>query len=356
MKKFILFDHTIFLHQRNGGISKYICELNKYLNKNKERSVIFSPISINENLDQINHHVINFVSLKKIPKFCTKIFYLINDVLTLFYIIYRKPDIIHLTFYNNFLIKFIKLPIVLSIYDLTHEKLKNKIKSFKKKDLLIIAKKIICISKQTKKDLLKFYKVDPKKLNVIYLGVDQKKKIRKNKENIITYVGARDGYKNFKLFILAFSKSKYLMKNYKIKCFGYKNFSNDEKILFGKLKIQQNIEHLYGNEKQLEDLYIKSKLLVYPSLHEGFGLPPLEAMRCGLPVAASNIACLKEILGDSVIYFDPKKISNIKNQLEKVLKSNILQKKLIKKGYKKIQKYKWLKCVNETEKIYRSVI
>ena len=67
-----------------------------------------------------------------------------------------------------------------------------------------------------------------------------------------------------------------------------------------------------GNEKQLEDLYIKSKLLVYPSLHEGFGLPPLEAMRCGLPVAASNIACLKEILGDSVIYFDPKKISNIK--------------------------------------------
>ena len=84
MKKFILFDHTIFLHQRNGGISKYICELNKYLNKKKKRSLIFSPISINENLEQINHHVINFVSLKKIPKFCTKIFYLINDILTFF--------------------------------------------------------------------------------------------------------------------------------------------------------------------------------------------------------------------------------------------------------------------------------
>ena len=126
MKKFILFDHTIFLHQRNGGVSKYICELNKHLNKSKVQSLIFSPISINENLKQLDHHVVNFIFLKKIPRFCTKILYFINDVLTLFYIFYKKPDIIHLTFYNNFLIKFIKLPIILSVYDLTHEKLKKK--------------------------------------------------------------------------------------------------------------------------------------------------------------------------------------------------------------------------------------
>ena len=239
MKKFILFDHTIFLHQRNGGVSKYICELNKHLNKSKVQSLIFSPISINENLKQLDHHVVNFIFLKKIPRFCTKILYFINDVLTLFYIFYKKPDIIHLTFYNNFLIKFIKLPIILSVYDLTHEKLKKKIELFKKKNLLTIANKIICISKETKKDLLKFYKVDSKKLNVIYLGVNQKKRVSKNKKNFIIYVGARGGYKNFKSFVLAFSKSKYLMKNYKIKCFGYKNFSHDEKILFDKLNIKK---------------------------------------------------------------------------------------------------------------------
>ena len=79
-------------------------------------------------------------------------------------------------------------------------------------------------------------------------------------------------------------------------------------------------------------------------------------MRCGLPVAASNIACIKEIHGNSVIYFDPIKISNIKKQLEKVLKSKNLQKNLIKKGFKKIQSYKWSKCADETVKIYRSII
>ena len=78
-------------------------------------------------------------------------------------------------------------------------------------------------------------------------------------------------------------------------------------------------------------------------------------MRCGLPVAASNIPPLREILGSSVIYFDPRKILNIKIQLEKVLKSNSLQRQLIQKGYKKIQKYKWSKCATETSKIYQSI-
>jgi len=355
MKKFILFDHSIFLHQRNGGISKYICELNKNLNKNKRQSLIFSPISINENLKNSNQNVINLVHLKKIPKFCTKIFYFINDILTLFYILFKKPDIVHLTFYNNFLIKFIKLPVIISVYDLTHEKLKKKLYSFSKNSLIKKAKKIICISNETKKDLKKFYKIENKKLSVVYLGVPQKKKTNKNKEKFIVYVGARVGYKNFKHFILAYSKSKYLIKNYKIKCFGYENFSNEENILFNKLKINQNLEYIYGDDRKLEELYSKSKLLVYPSLHEGFGLPPLEAMRFGLPVAVSNIPTLKEILGNSVIYFNPRKIINTKIQLEKVLKSNSLQKQLIQRGYKKIQKYKWSKCAVETTKIYQSI-
>ena len=355
MKKFILFDHSIFLHQRNGGISKYICELNKNLNKNERRSIIFSPISINENLKNLDENVINLICLKKIPKFCTKVFYFINNILTLFYIFFKKPDIIHLTFYNNFLIKFIKLPIIISIYDLTHEKLKNKLQGFSKNFLIKKATKIICISNETKKDLKKFYKTENKKLRVVYLGVHQKKKINSNKKKFIVYVGARDGYKNFKHFILAYSKSEYLKKNYKIKCFGYENFSNEENILFSKLKINQNLEYLCGDDKKLEKLYSKSKLLVYPSLNEGFGLPPLEAMRCGLPVAASNIPPLREILGSSVIYFDPRKILNIKIQLEKVLKSNSLQRQLIQKGYKKIQKYKWSKCATETSKIYQSI-
>ena len=317
----VLFDHTIFLHQKNGGISKYINKINQNLYKFKVTNRIFSPISINDNLRRNQDYNIFYLKFKKIPKFFTKIFYFINNLTSIIYIFFFKPDIIHFSYYNNFLVKFIKIPYVITVYDLISEKIHFKQTVFKKKNLIKNAKHIFCISNQTKRDLIKYYKVKKKKISVVYLGVDQKKYLKKNKKNYILFVGSRVRYKNFNNLLKAFSKSKYLLKNYKILCFGDKKFNNSEIYQFNKLKIEKKIFFESGNDSELNKVYSNASIFVNPSFFEGFGLTNLEAMKNGCPVICSNIPVFKEILGKSVEYFNPKNVGDIKNKLEKILKS-----------------------------------
>ncbi len=351
----ILFDHSIFLHQKIGGISNYIFNLNKNLNKIGLKSVIFAPISISNLFSKKNKHIINFYNLKSLPLFTTRISYLINNIVTLIYIFLKKPDLVHLSYYNNFLIKFIKIPYVLTIYDLIHERLNIHQKKFDKRFPIQNAKKIICISNQTKNDLIKFYKVKKNKIKVIYLGINQQKILYQRKKKYIIYVGAREGYKNFNNFILAYSRSEFLKKNYKILSFGHKDFIDKEKNFFKNLKILNKISYISGDYTRLNKIYSQSSLLVSPSLLEGFGLPPLEAMRCGCPVATSNIKIFREIYGNASIFFNPKNVTDIKNKIEKILKSTSLQKRQIAKGYRKFKEFKWSKCAVQTLNVYKSL-
>ena len=354
MKRNILFEHSIFLHQKTGGISKYIFNLNNYLNKKNFRSLIYSPITINQNLENKNKNNIFFIRFKKIPIFFTRIFYLINNILTLIKIFFYKPDVFHFSYYNNFFLRFINKPTVLTVYDLIHEKLKSKNYKFYKIKLLKKVNKIICISNKTKKDLIKYYNVSAKKISVIYHGVNQKI-IRSKKKKFILFVGNRRGYKNFDNFIKAYSKSKYLKKNFKLITFGLNNFNEYEKNLIKKYNITKNIMYRHGNDNDLNSLYSKATVFVFPSFQEGFGLPILEAMRCGCPITCSNIEVFKEISNNSCIYFDPSNIQNIKISIEKIAKSKNLQNKLIKKGYKNIKRFTWEKCARETIKVYNNL-
>ena len=121
----ILIDHTIFLHQRNGGISKYFSRLYQ-VNKKFKNGLslnIFCPITINENLYNIRGlKNLYFFKIKKIPKFCTQLFYFINNLLSIIYVNINKPDLLHISYFNYQITKFTKIPYVLTIHDLIHEK------------------------------------------------------------------------------------------------------------------------------------------------------------------------------------------------------------------------------------------
>jgi len=108
----------------------------------------------------------------------------------------------------------------------------------------------------------------------------------------------------------------------------------------------------FVSEKELDKLYKNAALYVFPSLSEGFGLPPLEAMARGVPVVSSNAACLPEILGDAALYFDPLDIDDMARQIKKALLDKNLRKKLIKKGFEQIKKYSWKKMAEETLRLY----
>ena len=168
----IIFEGSIFLHQKVGGISKYILELNSGLKRNQIDSEIIAPFSLNHNLNNYNKGISNFFKIKKIPRFFRKIIFFVNDLFIFFFIIKKKPNLIHFSYYNNSILKYLNIPYVLTVYDLIHENLKKTQKQFDKKKLVRNAKHIICISEQTKKDLIKFYNIDKKKITVIYLGID----------------------------------------------------------------------------------------------------------------------------------------------------------------------------------------
>ena len=108
----------------------------------------------------------------------------------------------------------------------------------------------------------------------------------------------------------------------------------------------------FVSEQELDNLYRNASLFVFPSLSEGFGLPPLEAMARGVPVASSNATCLPEILGDAAIYFNPLDIDDMAEKIKIILSDDRIKKALIQKGLEQIKKYSWQKMAEETLKIY----
>ncbi len=112
------------------------------------------------------------------------------------------------------------------------------------------------------------------------------------------------------------------------------------------------IQSIRDIQMALEIFYQNASLYVFPSLCEGFGLPPLEAMSFGVPVACSSATCLPEILGESAAYFDPYNPNEIAAKINQIFSEESLRQELINKGFEQIKKYSWRKTGEETQKIY----
>ena len=105
-------------------------------------------------------------------------------------------------------------------------------------------------------------------------------------------------------------------------------------------------------DAELGSFYAHSKGYVFPSLYEGFGLPPLEAMAHDVPVACSNSSCLPEVLGDAAVYFSPEHIDDMIHGMEKILSDSFLRQELIQKGRQQVTRYSWQRMALETLRIY----
>lgn len=119
------------------------------------------------------------------------------------------------------------------------------------------------------------------------------------------------------------------------------------------LGLDSQVRHLTRiSDEQLVHLYHGAGLLVLPSLYEGFGLPPLEAMHCGCPVVVSDRASLPEVVGDAGLLIDPQDIDNIAGAILSVLTDSALRESMTRKGYKQAQKFSWDKTAKETLQVY----
>ena len=363
----IFYDYKIFYKQYWGGPSRYFLSLAKNINELKNEVHVYSPIYVNKYLEIFKKKYPNSVKgsyLKKKIKYSSKLINLYNRFKSSSDLNNNKFDIYHSTYYGDALHNSKKIPLIITVHDLIHEIFTGK-KNMKdldiKEKILNQADHIICVSKNTQNDLIKFYNVDEKKTSVIYHGaanifVDdliKEQEVNKIFNPYFLYVGSRHGYKNCGNFLKAYMDSESLKKNFKIVFFGGGNFTYNEKNYFKDLKINNNnIFHVEGDDNVLKNLYLNAEALVYPSLYEGFGMTPIEAMYYGCPVISSETSSLKEIQGDASLKFKPENINEIKECLDKITSSSDLKKKLINSGYNQVKKYSWEKCASETIKVY----
>ena len=356
----ILFDYSIFNHQRLGGISRYFINLDYEINKTINESKIVAPIHYNSFLKRYNKYEGKFTN--KFPKFTRTIFRFYNNLVTKSVVSTFKPNIFHKTYYNNFWPKNFKGKKIMTVYDLIHEiyyKDFNFNSNYRpKKDLFSNVDTIIAISNNTKADLINFYDIPKDKISVTHLGINlQKIESYTNmiKEPYILFVGERIRYKNFSNLLISFANSGKINKNFKLVLFGGGNLFKEELDLIkdNNLDIKKIIQ-ISGDDQTLASLYKFADLFVFPSKYEGFGLPLLEAASKSCPIACSDIKVFREIMGESVQYFDPNSTNSISTNLEKVLFSETLKKNLLQNAKKKLMNFSWSKCANETLKIYKN--
>jgi mannosyltransferase len=269
---------------------------------------------------------------------------------------YNNENILfHSTYYR---LPFKKnIPIITTVHDFTYEKF-NKgpsklVHSWQKNRAINYSNKIICVSENTAKDLLRYCPVNESNIEVVYNGVSDDYRVidyNSSYTNEVIFVGARDGYKNFSAAIDVIS----LCSKLSLSIVGGGPLSAEE-IVYLDLKIPNRYNWLGRlSNHELNNVYNRAYCLLYPSSYEGFGIPVIEAMRAGCPVIALNISSIPEVSGNAAILIDALDM----NLLSEALKSldNIDQRNsYIQAGLLNSQRFSWDKCYEETNKVYQSL-
>jgi len=357
----IAFDHTIFLIQKYGGISRYFLELQKKMQLMNDVKIL-SPIYLNNYIAE-ERNILKFLKIKKIPKYSTQLLNKSNFFFNKIYFNFWKPDIIHKTYFNDHKYDIKNAKKVINVWDLNHEiyhSMYNKPSDWRpKKNAVKDADHIICSSKKTQNDLINYYDIDLSKTSVIYQGtpnISISDKNLKIKYKFFLYVGSRKKYKNFKLLLKMFALKNNFLRDFKLVCFGYEKFERDEIELMNKLNINKDrIELFSGNDQVLASLYEKAEALIFPSLNEGFGFPPLEAMKLGCSVIASDNLAIKEAVGNCGFYFNPNDEKSLENSIEKLINSIDEKEEKKKDGLERSKLFNWDNASQQLLEVYKKI-
>ena len=320
----------------------------------------------------------------------------------------KKFDLVHFTQFNHPI--FYRGNYVITIQDLTlvgHLHYFNFVKQLAFNSVMKSAardsKAIIAISKVTEDDVIDFFGTPKEKFSLIYHGIDHVRfnaQVTIDKRQVTSF---KDKYKitgDYFLYTGMWKKHKNLMrllKAYEVFCIKYQampagrqvssikegakveqnhtprlvlvgkvdqsepeiiaEINRIDRTLDTKYKIQNTILTTgFIDEDELPLAYAGALAYCIPSLSEGFGWPPLEAMACGTPAIASNASCIPEILGDAALYFDPYDVSDIAAKMEDISKDEALRKKLISKGLEQVKKYSWEECAKKTLEAYQKLL
>ncbi len=230
---------------------------------------------------------------------------------------------------------------------------------------------IIAVSECTKRDAIRFYNAPPEKITVIYEGANPALRPETDARRIadararyagnqpfIFLVSTIEPRKNISALVdaLKILRARHLPHHLLIA--GRRGWLYEEILAHIRASGLENEIHFldYVPDADLPALFAACDAFVFPSLYEGFGLPPLEAMACGAPVICSNAAALPEVVGDAALLVNPRDVGEIANAIERVVTDRALRDELRAKGIARAAKFSWERAARETLAVYHSVV
>ena len=229
---------------------------------------------------------------------------------------------------------------------------------------------ILASSESTKKDLVDMLGLPGSKISVVHLGVSRifravkdnslLEKIRARlglPEKYILYIGEFSAHKNLRRIIEAYKMLKDRDKiEEKLVMVGSGRQNEAMAGLIKELGLEDHVFFTgFVSRDDLPAIYNMGRVLVFPSLYEGFGFPALEAMACGVPVVTSNISSMPEVAGDAALLVDPFKTEEIRESIYSILKDNALASDLRQRGLKRAEIFSWENTVSRTLEVYKTL-
>ncbi len=361
----VLYDHHAFCLQRYGGISRYYCELAAHLAVEPGVEVsVAAAVHRNAMLARTSVHVTG----RYLP--LPQVFYAPMFLANTLHAAWRAPParIVHETYYQTLATPPRTARRVTTVHDMIHEIMpslfpRTDTTSWRKRRSVARADHVICVSHSTRRDLIERFGVPEDRITVVHHGWSLPAPdlaavtALALPRPFLLFVGARGGYKNFDRLVHAYASSPRIRRELSLVCFGGGPWTGTERASLRAHGLSTNdVQQVDGADGLLAGLYARATALVYPSLHEGFGLPLLEAMGTGCPVAAANTSSLQEVAGGAAALFDPRDDRSMRAALEQIVYDTTTRERLIRDGLARAAQFTWQRCATETLAVYRSLV
>lgn len=224
-----------------------------------------------------------------------------------------------------------------------------------------VADKVITISDYSARSLQKYYHVPKRKIEVVYLSIPHapiKGAVKHNKDKYLLYPAATWPHKNHLRLVKAFAKFQAQNPGFKLYlCGAQKQVQAELLDLIETLDLHKSVIHRgYVSDSEMDMLFKNANAVIYPTLFEGFGMPVLEALSHGVPVACSDISVLREVCDDAVLYFDPTSVDAIADGMTKIVHDTRTRTRIMRAAKRATDKYTSERLASETMQVYEQVI
>ncbi len=359
------------------GIGTYIRNIVNQLAR-QDHATQYLLIGLPKHLDELDKLPENFELLPNVPELGSA-----ADRLRLPLALRRRGvDLLHLPWFQPLVL--MPCPVVVTIHDLTtilfapkYTGMRHAVRLHLARRLFARARRILTVSQSSKREMARSFNIPESRIEVIYNAVDERftrdplpadadRILERHAVNypFVLYAGNIKPQKNLPRLIEAFAVAKAELREHpelsqlKLLVIGDELTKHpDLRRAVVRTRLREDVRFLgFVPLPVLRVFYARARAFLFPSLYEGFGLPPLEAMAHGTPVLTSDVSSMPEVFDDAALLVHPENVFDIARGIRQILTDDDLRKQLIARGYEQVRKYSWPQAAQKVRAVYQSVV